>query len=84
LAWLAQQHLSPVDELEIMIIDDALLGDAASPLRKILLDSGLGENISGGGFGSGLQPYFALGLKGVLPHHVAEVAPMVLAAIDTV
>ena len=84
LAWLAQQQLSPVDELEIMIIDDALLGDAASPLRKILLDSGLGENISGGGFGSGLQPYFALGLKGVLPHHVDAVAPMVLDAIETV
>ncbi len=84
LAWLSQQELSPIDELEIMIIDDAILADAASPLRKILLDSGLGENISGGGFGGGLQPYFALGLKGVPPEHVDAVAPMVLAAIEQV
>ena len=84
LAWLSQEDLSPIDELELMIIDDAILADAASPLRKILLDSGLGDNISGGGFGGGLQSYFALGLKGVAPENVDNIAPLVISAIETV
>ncbi|MFM2310085.1 MAG: hypothetical protein RLY87_2207, partial [Chloroflexota bacterium] len=84
LAWLSQEELSPIDELEVMIIDDAILADAASPLRKILLESGFGDNISGGGFGGGLQSYFALGLKGVAPENVDKIAPLVISAIETV
>lgn len=84
LAWLAQETLSPVDEYEIMVIDHALLDDAASPLRKRLLDSGLGDNISGGGFGVGLQPYFALGLKGVAPEDVDRVPAVVISALEAV
>ncbi|MFM2032301.1 MAG: hypothetical protein RLZZ297_1066, partial [Chloroflexota bacterium] len=48
------------------------------------LDSGLGDNISGGGFGVGVQPYFALGLKGVAPEDVAKVPDVVIAAIEAV
>lgn len=41
-----------------------MLGTAASPLRKALNDSGLGESIIGGGVEDELrQPVFSLGLK---------------------
>lgn len=83
-AWLIDEHLSAVDEMELMIIDSALLGDAAAPLRKKLLDSNLGDNLTGGGFGTGLQAYFALGLKGVQEADVAAVEPLVRTAIAEV
>lgn len=81
-AWLIDEPLTDVDEMELTIINHALLHDAASPLRKLMLDSNLGENLTGGGFGSGQQTYFALGLKGVAQEHVAEVEPLVIRAID--
>jgi hypothetical protein len=41
-----------------------MLGTSASPLRKALNDSGLGESIIGGGVEDELrQPVFSLGLK---------------------
>ncbi len=80
-AWLIDEQLSDVDEMELTIVNHALLHDAASPLRKLMLDSNLGENLTGGGFGSGLQAYFALGLKGVMPAHVAEIEPLVMRSI---
>lgn len=41
-----------------------MLGTSASPLRKALNDSGLGESIIGGGIEDELrQPVFSLGLK---------------------
>jgi len=81
-AWLIDEVLSDVDDMEMSVINHALLHDAASPLRKYMLDSNLGENLTGGGFGSGLQATFALGLKGVMPEHVADIEPLVTRAIE--
>ncbi|GFY89606.1 presequence protease 1 [Actinidia rufa] len=47
-------------------LDHLMLGTPASPLRKILLESGLGDAIVGGGVEDELlQPQFSIGLKGV-------------------
>lgn len=83
-AWLIDEMLSDVDQMELSILDHALLHDAASPLRKLMLDSNLGDNLTGGGFGSGLQAYFALGLKGVMPEHVADIEPLVIRSIERI
>jgi Zn-dependent M16 (insulinase) family peptidase len=48
------------------ILSYILVGTPASPLRKALIDSGLGEDVTGAGFDGQLrQPYFSTGLKGV-------------------
>lgn len=84
LAWMIDKHFDDVDEMEIMIVDHVLLNDAVAPLRKSLLDSDLGEDLSGGGFGNNLQTYFALGLKGVAPENVAQIAPLVRDSITKI
>lgn len=81
LAWMIDRDFDDADNMELMIVDHTLLNDAVAPLRKHLLDSNLGEDLSGGGFGNNLQTYFALGLKGVAPENVALIAPLVRDAI---
>lgn len=81
LAWLIDEELDEVEQLELTILDHALLDDPTSPLHQRLLDSNLGERLSGGGFGFGRQIYFALGLKGVAPENIDKVAPLVRQSI---
>ncbi|MFL2877154.1 MAG: insulinase family protein [Pontiellaceae bacterium] len=48
------------------LLDHILLGTPASPLRKALIESGLGEDLTGGGLETHLkQMCFCVGLKGV-------------------
>ena len=52
--------------LAFEVLNSALMGTAAAPLRKALDDSGLGSQVIGGGLDDDLlQPYFMVGLKGV-------------------
>lgn len=81
LAWLIDEELDDVEQLELSILDHALLDDPSSPLHQRMLDSNLGERLSGGGFGFGKQVYFALGLKGVAPENIEKVAPLVRQSI---
>lgn len=81
LAWLIDEELNEVEQLELSILDHALLDDPTSPLHQRMLDSNLGERLSGGGFGFGKQVYFALGLKGVAPENIDKVAPLVRQSI---
>ena len=67
--WLLSEE--PVDletELAWEFLDYLMLGTSASPLRRALTESGLGERMIGGGLSDELrQPTFSLGLKGVDP-----------------
>ena len=48
------------------ILEHILIGTAAAPLYKALIDSGLGEALAGNGLDDGLrQPMFSIGLKGI-------------------
>ena len=58
LSWMIDKTFDEADEMELMIVDHVLLNDSVAPLRKWLLDSNLGEDLSGGGFGNNLQTYF--------------------------
>ena len=63
--WLWDEVTGPEQALAQEVLDHILLGTPASPLRKALIDSGLGEDIVGGGLDPDLrQPFFAVGLKG--------------------
>ncbi len=81
-SWL----LPEPDNIELMlgfdILEHILLGTQAAPLKKALLDSGLGENTAGGGFNAGMrQMHFATGLRGVQVEDTEKVAPLVLEAL---
>lgn len=71
--------------MEFGVLEHLLIGTAAAPLRKALIDSGIGEDVTGAGFDSSLrQPCFSTGLKGVKSGDIDKVAPLVrdtLAAI---
>jgi Zn-dependent M16 (insulinase) family peptidase len=67
ITWLLNtQPLSPMMELAWIVLDSLLLGKASSPLTKTLEDSGLGEELIGGGMDNELlQSTFAIGMKGI-------------------
>lgn len=65
--WVLEEDLFDVEtQLAFGFLDFILLGTSGSPLRKALIDSGLGEAVCGGGLEDELrQPTFSIGLKGV-------------------
>jgi hypothetical protein len=64
--WLLTETDDPVNILGLYILSHILVGTVASPLRKSLIDSGLGEDMVGVGLDGELrQVYFSAGLKGI-------------------
>src|SRR5690606_5501174 len=64
--WMLDEIGDPGLALNLGVLEYALLGTPASPLRKALIDSGLGEGLTGSGLADDmLQPYFTVGLKGI-------------------
>ncbi len=76
--WMLNAVEDPVDTLALSIFAHCLLGSPASPLRKALLDSGLGEGLAGWPNFGLRQPVFAAGLKGVGLDNAAAVGPLIL------
>ncbi|KAL0917124.1 hypothetical protein M5K25_012171 [Dendrobium thyrsiflorum] len=78
--WLLSD--GPLDletELTLGFLDHLLLGTPASPLRRILLESGLGDAIVGGGVEDELlQPQFSIGLKGVAQDDINKVEELIM------
>ena len=76
LNWMQAETSDPELLLGLSILEHILLGTPASPLRKALIDSGLGEDLAGGGLETELrQVYFSTGLKGLsvkADHSLAE------------
>lgn len=62
--WLLNtQPFTPMMELAWIVLDNLLLGKSSSPLEKALSDSGLGEELIGGGLDDELlQSTFAVGM----------------------
>jgi Zn-dependent M16 (insulinase) family peptidase len=64
--------------LALNVLDHILMGTPASPLRKALIDSGLGEDIAGGGLEDELrQHFFAAGLKGTSEKHAETIEKLI-------
>ncbi|CAB4320768.1 unnamed protein product [Prunus armeniaca] len=83
LNWLlSDKPLDLETELTLGFLDHLMLGTPASPLRKILLESGLGEAIVGGGVEDELlQPQFSIGLKGVSEDDIQKVEEVVVSTL---
>jgi len=60
------------------ILSYLLLGTSASPLRKALIDSGLGSEVIGGGFDDNrVETLFAVGLKGTEAEHEEKILELI-------
>lgn len=76
--WLLSEATDLDTALGLSILQELLVGTPAAPLRKALIESGLGENLTGSGIYELRQLYFTVGLKGVPEAHVAAVEPLIL------
>lgn len=64
--WMLAENGDVETTLALEILSHILIGTPASPLRKALIESGLGEDLTGGGLDADLrQVSFSTGLKGV-------------------
>jgi Zn-dependent M16 (insulinase) family peptidase len=69
-------------DLALRILDHILIGTPASPLRKALLESGLGEDIAGAGIDQDLrQAMFSTGLRGIGAADAGRVEAVILDAL---
>jgi len=83
--WLlSEDRFDLQTEFGFSFLNFLMLGTSASPLRKALEESGLGEALVGGGLEDELrQPTFSIGLKGVKAEDVAAVEALVMSTLKT-
>ncbi len=83
LNWMLSEATDDETVLGLQILSHILLGTPASPLRKALIDSGLGENLAGGGLDEDLrQMMFSTGLKGIRAQDAAKVEEVILRTLE--
>ncbi|MDD3925360.1 MAG: insulinase family protein, partial [bacterium] len=64
--WLLPETADAATNIGLRMLEYILIGMPASPLRKALIDSGLGEDIAGTGLETEIrQMFFSTGLKGM-------------------
>ena len=63
----------------LSVLDHILTGTPASPLRKALIDSGLGEDLTGRGVETGSrQMFYSIGMKGLQRENADQVEKLIL------
>jgi hypothetical protein len=82
-AWMTAQNTDVETAMLLTIVADLLVGSAAAPLRKALIDSGLGEDLSPvTGLERDLkQIAFAVGLRGTNPDKAPAIEALILATL---
>lgn len=81
--WALTESKDPETLLSLTILHHLLIGTPASPLRKALIESGLGEDLAGVGLELDLyQSVFSTGLRGIDPVRADEVEALVLHTLD--
>jgi presequence protease len=67
-----------LETLAMTVIEHYMLGNAASPLRKALVDSKLGESLTSSGYGDYQRDtYFTIGLKGTKKKRKEQILELV-------
>ncbi len=83
--WLLSESVDIHANFALRILDYVLLGMPGSPLKKALIDSGLGEAIAGGGLSTELrQMYFSTGLKGINVAHAGKLETIILDTLKNI
>jgi len=69
--WALSEGYEP---FALAVLDHILIGTSGSPLRRVLIESGLGEDLAGFGLETHLrQPAWSMGMKGVDPKNLKKV-----------
>jgi hypothetical protein len=77
--WLLPDTSEPFLDFSLGILAHILIGTPASPLKKALLDSGLGEDLAGLGLESELRQHiFSTGLKGTRARDAKKIEALIL------
>jgi presequence protease len=80
--WLLDEVPEPAEALALEILEHILLGTPASPLRRALIESGLGEELAGGGLSDGLRQWtFSAGLRGIAAEDADKVEALILGVL---
>lgn len=78
LNWALAENADPETTLGLSLLAHMLIGTPAAPLRKALIDSGLGEDTAGRGLEGDLrQMAFSTGLKGIDQANAAAVETLI-------
>ena len=81
--WLLPSPTHPERLFALNLLDHILLGTPASPLRKALIESGLGEDITGGGIETHMiQMSYSIGLKGIESRDLAKGEALVYQTLE--
>ncbi|HEU5101846.1 MAG TPA: insulinase family protein [Roseiflexaceae bacterium] len=82
--WMIGEVSDIETDLGLGILSYILLGTSASPLRKALIDSGLGEDVTGAGLVDSLrQMMFSTGLKGIDAGDADAIESLILTTLRT-
>ncbi len=83
LNWLLPETFDAQLNLNLRILDFILTGMPASPLRRILIESGLGEDITGAGMETDIrQIYYSTGLMGVESGDLDKVEKLINSTLE--
>lgn len=84
--WLMNDKpMTASEEMIASVLDHLLMGTTSSILRKTLMESGLGDSITGGGLSDDLlQATFSVGLKGVKADNVDKIEALVVEILEKV
>ena len=81
--WKLPDTSDPVLNFSLRILGHILIGTPASPLRKALLDSGLGEDLAGVGLEAELRHFvFSTGLKGTRRRHAKKIEKLIFDTLE--
>lgn len=81
--WMLDEVSDPELALSLNVLESVLVGTPAAPLRKAMIDSGLGEGLTGSGLADGIrQPYFTFGLKGIEDDAGEKVEQLIIATLE--
>ncbi len=77
--WRLPQTIEVEDNFAFQMLDHILTGLPGSPLRRALIESGLGEDITGGGLENELREmYYSIGLRGVEEENIQAVELLIM------
>jgi presequence protease len=77
--WLLTEVTNTQDIAALNILNHVLMGSPAYPLYAALLESGLGEDLSGGGLDTyGREAVFSIGMKGITSNDAPTIEALIL------
>ncbi len=82
--WKLPDTADAVLNFSLRILGHILIGTPASPLRKALLDSGLGEDLAGSGMETQMRHIlFSTGLKGTRKRHGKKIEKLIFDTLES-